>query len=444
MATASAFDRNAQRFPPTASYVRCFGGLCVVAAHLLYSSAAELDARGENRQSHRTAALRRADELLAGTRLDFVDDDPLASPMISALVGLGVAEHQPEETVAEWAKLIVPLQIVDGPRTRHVSPPTSREPALVDKAPVAVAIAYIDDLLVTGTQVLRPETVNALRLEARGEGWPNWADRLDAEILSHLTQGEAQTPTFTWKRPPGVTPEDSFVVEGEGTLVVRFGLAAGRPAPPFLVSLRLRDTRDGQPFEQVCDVAGHSELRLRPFDYSRDALTQYRMVDERLLQLYDGLHKAGYNEDHVQAFCRLLTATCRAGMDITWDRQYRRGRKVSEREFHEDLFARIQEDPELEGRLERGSPLGLGFLDVRHDGITAELKVERQTPVARDSVAKYIGQPTQYAAADGARLSILCVLDMSPKTKRIVTAENYLWQLGPEHHGLTNSEAPSL
>ena len=102
------------------------------------------------------------------------------------------------------------------------------------------------------------------------------------------------------------------------------------------------------------------------------------------------------------------------------------------------------QDPELGGRVERGSPLALGFLDVRHDGITAELKVERKTPVTRESATKYIGQPTQYAGADGTRLSILCVLDMSQKAGPIGTLENYLWQLQPALHGLTNPEAPSI
>ena len=129
---------------------------------------------------------------------------------------------------------------------------------------------------------------------------------------------------------------------------------------------------------------------------------------------------------------------------MTWDKEYRRGTKVSERKFHDDLFARLLAEPEIEGRLERGSALGLGFLDVRHDGITAELKVERRTPATKESAPKYIGQPTQYAAADGARLSILTILDMSAKEQPIGTPENYLFTLGPELHGLTNPEAPSL
>ncbi|MFE4998681.1 hypothetical protein ACFRH4_46945 [Streptomyces mirabilis] len=43
--------------------------------------------------------------------------------------------------------------------------------------------------------------------------------------------------------------------------------------------------------------------------------------------------------------------------------------------------------------------------------------------------------------ADGARLSILCILDMSRKTSLIGVPENYLFSLQPALHGLTNSQA---
>ena len=443
---ATALDGNGQRLTDTGAYVRAFANLCVIAGHLLLASAATLDADRDQQESHRNAALARRDALVEQLRSIFAEDDPLAAPLISSLDQFDAERDEAEAVVAEWATLVVPLQLIDGPtrrtRSRTVHDEFPEEARALDETPVVVTVASLDGLVVTGTQVLRPETIYTLGLEVRGDHWPDWAERLDAEIISHMTQAEAQTPTFTWGRPK--SSEGTFVLSGEGTILLRFGLSAGRPAPPFLVSLRFRGRRDGDRFEKACDVAGHRELRLRPFDSSRDALTQYRMVDERLLQIYDGLHEAGYNEDHIQAFCRLLTATCRAGMEMTWERRYRRGQKVSERKFHDDLFERLRAEPELEGRVERGSPLALGFLDVRHDGITAELKVERKQPVTRENVTKYIGQPTQYAAADGARLSILCVLDMSPKEQPIATAENYLWQLQPEHHGLTNPEAPSL
>jgi D-tyrosyl-tRNA(Tyr) deacylase len=55
-----------------------------------------------------------------------------------------------------------------------------------------------------------------------------------------------------------------------------------------------------------------------------------------------------------------------------------------------------------------------------------------------------MGQPTQYAAADGARLSILSILDMSRKTSPVGVPENYVFTLEPAHHGLINPETPSL
>ena len=221
-------------------------------------------------------------------------------------------------------------------------------------------------------------------------------------------------------------------------MIVRFGLPAGTPAPPFLIALRWRGHRDGRLVTEPIDVAGHRQIRFRPFDASRDALTTYPVLDERLLSLYDNLTGAGYDEDQLQAFCRLFTAICRAAFPMMWEPKYKRGTKISERKFHDDLHARLMADPELGGRMERGTPLALGFLDVRHDGITAELKVERRTPVTRETAPKYIGQPTQYASADGARLSILCVLDMTDKPCPVGTPENYVFPLPPALHGLTN------
>lgn len=191
-------------------------------------------------------------------------------------------------------------------------------------------------------------------------------------------------------------------------------------------------------------MAGHPEIRLRLYDSSRDAITQYEAFDERLFALYAMLPEAGYSETEIQAFCRLFTAICRIGLRLTWDKRFKRGQRVTEKQFHDELFERLLKEPELEGRVERGSPLGLGFLDIRHDKITAELKVERHTPVTRDSAPRYMAQVTQYASADGARLSILAILDMSPKELPIGTPENYMFPLVPAQHGIDDPLAPSL
>ncbi|HBL26960.1 MAG TPA: hypothetical protein DD490_09015 [Acidobacteria bacterium] len=447
VAAGKLLGDSGERRTATGAYVRAIASLCDIGAYLLRFDAAELDA-SDSRAAHLTAAQRRAATGLAELRSSFGDDDPIVSRIVSACkqVAAITKGNAVLPLLSEWATLPMPLLIIHGPQTRarthHENESETVEGTPPACHPVAVALAYIDDRLVTGTQVLRPGTVYTLRLDVRPGDWPDWAERLDAEIVSHLSAAEAVTPTFTWQRPGPRSDGDSL--RGEGTLILRFGLAAGRPAPPFRLSLRMRGQSDGKPRQAACDISGHRELRLRPFDPSRDALTSYPVVDERLLALYEDLHGAGYNEDHVQAFCRLLTAVCRVGLSMTWEKRYKRGKSVTEREFHDDLHARLLADPELGGRVERNEPLALGYLDIRHDAITAELKVERAMPVTEERAPKYMGQPTQYAAADGARLSILCILDMSPKDRPVGTPENYLWRIQPALHGLTNPEAPSL
>jgi hypothetical protein len=176
-----------------------------------------------------------------------------------------------------------------------------------------VVLASVDGQLITGPQVLRPGAVYELGLEIRPCPWPDWADRLEAELISHLTTQEAQTPAFSWSRPWAAEPGEALT--GTGTLILRFGLPAGRPAPPFLITLRWRGTRDGKPVTEALDIAGHRELRLRPFDASRDFLMEFHVFDERLLALYEQLHGAGYDEGQLQAFCRLFTAVCRVGLN---------------------------------------------------------------------------------------------------------------------------------
>ena len=434
----------AQQATATAEFCRMIGELCTIAKHLLYREAAELDADAATAQAHAGAARLRAHQLDEEVAARFAPDDPLAAPLRSALAVLeATPDPQSATLLPQFAQLHMPTPVIRGPEpaTAH-RPANGQEPE--DEArehEVAVVLASLNGKLITGPTVVHPGTAYSLSLEVHPGVWPDWADHLEAEIVSHFADREVETSPYRWARPLDANSD----LREEGTLVVRFGLSAGQPAPPFLISLHWSGTQDGQPTRQAIDVAGHRELRIRPYDSSRDALVgHFPAFDERLLSIYEGLHDAGYNDDHLQAFCRLFTAICRAGLAMTWSKQYKRGSSVSERKFHNDLDTMLRGDPDLGGRVERGNPLALGYLDMRHDGITAELKVERKTPVTETSAPKYLGQPTQYAAADGARLSILCILDMSPKILPIGTPENYVFTLRPELHGLTNPEAPSL
>ena len=225
------------RVTVTAGYIRVSGGLCHVAAHLLRYAAAELDADTGQAAAHQMAALRRASLLAEELADQFRDGDPLADGLRAALTAAGqVTGETVAPVLAGWAALPLPVLMVRGP-ARLPRPQVGREQETGHQArPVAVALASVDGQLITGPQVLRPGTVYELGLEIRPGPWPDWADRLETELISHLTPQEAQTPAIAWSRPPATGTEE--VLTGSGTLIVRFGLPAGaRPAVPGVAAV---------------------------------------------------------------------------------------------------------------------------------------------------------------------------------------------------------------
>lgn len=438
--------RNAPKSSGTATHrgLNVTTKLLEAVAHHLEAEAADLNADLAQAQAHRTAAQRRAASI---DLTDFRLDDPLLMRARELRETLA-ASNDPLEVATitnQAAQLPTPLLFIRSnehtrTRSRPWIPPADPEP---ESPNVAVALVFIDDKLLTGPAIIDPNLTHTLTLNVQTDPWPDWATRLDAELISTLNHAELERPALTWTRNEHTGDPQTF--EGTGSLHVRYSVPIPQHAPPVLIRLTWRGTdTDGNPVSQNLDVAGHREIRIRPYDHARDATTEYEVFDERLHAIYENLAAAGYPHGHLQAFARLLNAISRIGLAMTWNKKYRRGQYIRERDFHNDLHTALLADPTLEGRVERGTPLALGFLDTRHDGITAELKVARDQPVTPETAPKYIGQPTQYAAADGTRLSILVILDMSRKVLPIGTPENYLFVLTPQQHGMTEPHSPSV
>jgi hypothetical protein len=127
-----------------------------------------------------------------------------------------------------------------------------------------------------------------------------------------------------------------------------------------------------------------------------------------------------------------------------FDRTFRRGTTVKESEFHDELERRLRADPELGGRLTRRDRVAGGFDDLLHDDVIAELKVVRDKATTIDDCVKFLSQPTQYGVGRGSQLSVLVVLDHSPKETAPGVLENYLGWLQPRLHGLDDPAYPSL
>ena len=134
--------------------------------------------------------------------------------------------------------------------------------------------------------------------------------------------------------------------------------------------------------------------------------------------MFAALDSADFAAEDARTFCRLFAACVRAAQTITFEKAFRRGSRVSESEFHDELERLLREDPELNGRLSRRDPVAGRFDDLLHDDVVAELKVSRGAPATVESPVRYLGQPTQYGVGRGSQLSVLVVFDHGRKRRR--------------------------
>lgn len=422
---------------PTETAWTAWAGILRCLAQLLRWDAAVQDA-SDSADRHVLAARRRAEVVLARLPGDHASDPLLQQA--GALSAQIAALQQPGDAAViarELASIPLPVRIIEE-RGRHSRPPLPSGGDEQKPVP-AVGICRLDGTLVTSAHVLRPDEVHDLGLELRLTEWPDHATAIEVTFLSVLSPSQARLPSFTFTR---TSPDEDGVyrLSATGSLSVSYTLPAGAAPQAFPIAARFT----GPGLDEVLPIAGHNELRLRPFDSTTDALTSRPQLDERIVAMYSVLHGTDLNADDVQAFCRLYTSIADKAVDMQYEGTYMgKGAGVTERAFHDDLFKRLLSDPALEGRVQRGTRAAGGFLDILHDRINAELKVAKKTSVTVRTSHKYLGQPADYAADTGSQLSILVVLDMTRKKVPPGVLENYLGLMRPAVDGSDDPQFPS-
>ena len=194
---------------------------------------------------------------------------------------------------------------------------------------------------------------------------------------------------------------------------------------------------------QLMRVAGMPRLRVRAVDPARDAPYGQLHTEGELITFFDQLRGQMVPDDEVKVFCRFFSALVAAAKRLYADRQFRGGGPMREARFQSELEKILRADPRLGGRVQRVVLAG-GITDLVHDGIVAELKVEKTTPATIARAEKYLGQPAQYAVDADARLSILCILDWTEKDAPVGKPENYWGWLIPRMHGVQHPSHPSI
>jgi hypothetical protein len=288
------------------------------------------------------------------------------------------------------------------PGWRYDAPPaTSEEPAR------AVCVPTWRGVPVTDILVLRPRELHQLGMTVRVVAMPDWAETCIVEPITTLGRNALTLPRYEFSIRDARVDEFGVLLTGEEPLHCAVEQPIRGPALDCPLQVRLI----GNGRDEAIETAGCRRLRLRPFDPSRDRLTEHEQTDHRLLEMFARLDAPEFDTEDVRAFCRLFGACVRAAQVIMFERTFRAGTRVTEAQFHDELERLLRADPELEGRLTRRDPVAGGFDDLLHDDVIAELKVSRGAPVTVEDCARWAGQPTQYAVGRGSQLSVLVVLD---------------------------------
>ena len=316
-----------------------------------------------------------------------------------------------------------------------------RQPSPVcDEPPRAVCVTTIRGVPVTDVLVVRPRELYRIGMTVRLVSPPPWAKRCIIEPITMLGRDALALPRYDFALSDGTTDEFGITLSGEAPLHCMVDQPVMAPALDCPIQVRLT----GDDNDQVIEVSGFQRLLLRPFDPSRDALTEHEQTDARLLAMFNALASPEFDTEDARAFCRIFAACVRAAQVIMFQKTFMAKAKVTEAQFHDELERLLRADRELQGRLSRRDAVAGGFDDLLHDDIIVELKVSHGSPVTIERCARYLGQPTQYGVGRGSQLSVLVVFDHGRKTAPPGVIDNSIAWLRPRLHGLEDPRYPSL
>ena len=301
----------------------------------------------------------------------------------------------------------LPLPLVKASDRAQPTPPAVADEAESEIGPCVGVVAFkLDQALLSDGHVIQPSRIHDLKLEMRLSRWDERATSLVVEPITVEPGSTYEMPVFEFERPSGEPP---YALNATGRLVLRIPQTI--LSRPLEFSYRARFEPEG---ERVI-VEGHRSLRLQSHDPRAAPITGYRYVDDRLLQLRDGIRSvAGIPDEEIGWFLQIMAVLGRTAGEALQDHLF--PGEPTENEFQADIRKRLRADPGIGSSLEVHAQAGGGITDLSFMGIRIELKVANERDLTPSRSARYFGQTTQYARASDRRLAVLCLLDSAPKS----------------------------
>jgi len=308
-------------------------------------------------------------------------------------------------------------------RRSPVDPPASAPPR-------AMVLLDIDGEPIDSPMLLRPGRAYKLGVRILMEDWPKDLAAIEVSFLSVMQSIRAGSASL--REGQSAT---SVMLE----VLTELSREAGAVELKPVVVVRRTDGSSTVPV-----VIGHRQLKVKTI--RDDILRGLPMMPERLAVMEEEVRArlpTLPEKDHSD-WLTLLVSLIRFRKRVLDDGFLGKEAVRLESEFRQQVEWFLEADASVGASLHKGGMAGGGILDLALGNIPLELKVESSKPVTPASAYQYLGQPTQYGSASDTPLSILCILDASPKSLPAGIHSDYLDLIQPKLHGLEDPRYPSI
>lgn len=298
-------------------------------------------------------------------------------------------------------------------------------------------IAYIDNAPLLTPQILHPQLLYSLKFVVRGVLWLNDAKKLHIDFPTTLPKNDYSISDFELPKPD----DNSDEFEGELNGHISFTHSQTLLSENISFALRCAFELNNGEFQEV-PVIGYNQLEFHVSDpKSSGFISGYPKLDQHVVQLVNKLvSDAPTITAELDDLIPLLQELTNLVGTYAHGAVFQDYQKILEAEFQSKvvhdlrlkLGADVQEHPNQAG----------GYTDIRYRGIVVELKVEDKNGDRKYIGERYSAQATQYQSVEGKQVSVVLVLDLTPKIKPPSDIRNDIFLVDVQTHGGDDIEKP--
>lgn len=365
--------------------------------------------------------------------------DPFKAQLAQCLALVGTAPQVPDVGAVVQSLLTLPFPtryaFEEDPLAELRQAAASTTPAAETAPPLLLSAEFfIDDEPWANPQVLEPAAMYAVRGLLTPNYWPAGYDRL---LLGPVSTTDSSLYSLELAEVRPLPATTTYAVSGR----VVFPFPQHRPEDAYAIKL-LAYYENPAGERLPVPLIGYHQLLARVL--SPDAAyipTGFSALNRVALDIVTALQSLPrLAKQELADFTKLLRGVLNYQGVCLQQGIYKAQDNVSENAFRDQLIQHLSGLDYLGEHIVKEAEVAGGRVEISFRGMVAELKVEKTISDRGKLLAKYGPQATTYASANTKQLSILCVLDLTKKTRPPAPPQNSVQLCTPTLHGFEGTE----